>query len=60
VQRRADKICEHAGIDDEAGLVHKRKWMRWRTYDRLMNRAAELNAVADSAFALRAMRLFCK
>jgi hypothetical protein len=31
--------------------------MRWRTYERLMNRAAELNAVADNTFVYREMRL---
>jgi hypothetical protein len=60
VQQRADRLCARAGIEDESGIVHKHKWMRWQAYDRLMNRAAELNAVADSAFALRAARLFCK
>jgi len=36
----------------------KRKWMRWRTFNRLMDRANQLSADADGAFVDRVARLF--
>lgn len=58
VERRAAQLCERAGVEDQEGTVHKHKWMRWRTYNRLMERAGDLNAVADWGFASRIARLF--
>jgi hypothetical protein len=46
-----------AGIEDDARLIHKHKWMRWRTFGRLMDRANGLDADADAAFLLRLFRL---
>ena len=45
-----------AGMEDDAGLIHKHKWMRWRTFNRLVDRANRLDSAADAAFLLRLMR----
>jgi len=57
LQRRADAIYARLGDSDDQGLVNKPKWMRWRTFHRLMDHADNLAGKADAAFALRAMRL---
>ena len=57
-QWRADHLYARAGVEDDAGLVHKHKWMRWRTFNRLMDRANELQRAADCAFVERVARLF--
>jgi len=57
IQRRAEEIYARAGTEDDAGLIHKHKWMRWRTFNRLMERANGLDADADAAFLLRLFRL---
>lgn len=56
LQRRADSIYDRLGGSDEDGVVHKPKWMRWRTFHGLMDKADNLAAESDAAFALRAMR----
>jgi hypothetical protein len=57
IQRRAEKIYARAGTEDDAGLIYKHRWMRWRTFNRLMDRANGLDADADAAFLLRLFRL---
>lgn len=59
-QRRADQLYARAGVEDDAGLIHKHKRMRWRTFTRLMDRADSLNAAADDAFVYRALRLLAR
>jgi len=59
-QRRADQLYARAGAEDDDGLVHKHKWMRWRTFNRLMDRADNLSAVANDAFVYRALRLLAR
>lgn len=49
LERRAAKLYAKAGLEDDAGMIYKHKWMRWRTFNRLMDRA---NALADGADAL--------
>jgi len=56
MQRRADTLYERAGTDHGEGFVVKRKWMRWRTFNRLMNRANALSTGADAAFLWRLRR----
>jgi len=56
-QRRAEQLYARAGAEDEAGLIHKHKWMRWRTFNRLMDRADALSHHADGAFVLRALKI---
>lgn len=51
-ERRADKLWDRVGIDDGDNL-HKRKWLRWRTFNRTCERADELQQVADGAFVER-------
>jgi len=51
-ERRADKLRDRVAIDDGANL-HKRKWLRWRTFNRTCERADELQQVADGAFVAR-------
>jgi hypothetical protein len=60
LERRADQLHARAGVEDDAGLIHKHKWMRWRTFNRLMDQANDLAGAADASFALRIMRLFGK
>lgn len=60
LERRADQLYARAGVEDDAGLIHKHKWMRWRTFNRLMDQANDLAGAADASFALRIMRLFGK
>jgi hypothetical protein len=56
-QRRADQLYARAGVEDDDGLIHKHKWMRWRTFNRLMDRADALSHHADDAFVLRALKI---
>jgi hypothetical protein len=57
MQRRADALYEQAGQDMGDGFVIKRKWMRWQTFNRLMDKANDLSNRADSAFVYRMARL---
>ena len=41
LQRRADEVYARAGVQSDDGkFIHKHKWMRWRMFNRLMDRAA--------------------
>lgn len=60
MQQRADAIYDRLGGADDRDLVHKPKWMRWKTFNRLMESANDYAAEADAAHALRIMRLFGK
>lgn len=58
LQRRADEIYARAGIESEDGkLIHKHKWMRWRTFNQTMDRANALSGAADAAFLYSLRRL---
>jgi hypothetical protein len=57
MQRRADALYDRAGTDYGDGMVLKRKWMRWRTFNQLMNRANDLSSAADAGFVHRLCRL---
>jgi len=57
MQRRADAIYDRLGGSDAEGMVYKPKWMRWRTFNRLMEQADYFAGESDAAFALRAMRM---
>jgi hypothetical protein len=54
MQRRADAIYERLGALDTgvAESVFKPKWMRWRTFNRLMDRANALGRYSDALFLL--------
>ncbi len=41
LRRRAEKTWRRLGGVKGDGLVYKPKWMRWRTFDRLMDQAEE-------------------
>jgi hypothetical protein len=56
MERRADALWERAGADSGDGLVVKQKWMRWRTYKRLMKRADALSNGADAEVLWRLRR----
>jgi hypothetical protein len=56
MQRRADALYSRAGSDYGEGFVVKHKWMRWRTFNRLMDRANLLSQYADAAFLYRMRR----
>lgn len=56
MQRRADMLYSKAGTDYGEGFVVKHKWMRWRTFNCLMDRANLLSQYADTAFLLRLRR----
>jgi len=56
MQRRADTLYDRAGTDYGEGMVLKRKWMRWRTFNRLMDRANNLSSAADAGFLYRLRR----
>jgi hypothetical protein len=58
MQRRADRLYERAGTDYGATVV-KHKWMRWRTYNRLISRANALSIGADAGFLYRLRRFDC-
>lgn len=58
MQRRADTLYGRAGTDYGDGMVIKRKWMRWSTFNRLMDQANELQQRADGAFVERVTRRF--
>jgi hypothetical protein len=46
-QRRADGLYARAGVEGDDGMIYKHKWMRSRTFNRLMDRANALTANAD-------------
>lgn len=50
LQQRADKLYARAGTDYGDGMVVKRKWMRWRTFNRLVDRANALTTKSDALF----------
>jgi hypothetical protein len=50
LERRADKLYARAGTETDEGFVVKHKWMRWRTFNRLMDQANELQRGADTIF----------
>ena len=54
--QRAHSLYSRAGTDYGEGLVVKRKWMRWRTFNQLMDRADLLSQRADEAFLYRLRR----
>ena len=56
MQQRADALYSRAGTDYGEGFVVKHKWMRWRTFNRLMDRANLLSQYADAAFLYRMRR----
>ena len=56
MQRGASALYDRAGTDYGDGMVLKRKWMRWRTFNRLMDLANALDSAADSAFLYRMRR----
>ena len=58
LQRRADSIYDRLGGYDGDGMVYKPKWMRWRTFNRLTERANDLAGESDAMFALRIMQRF--
>jgi hypothetical protein len=45
---------------DYGDTVIKLKWMRWRTYNRLIDRANALSSGADAAFLYRMRRFGCQ
>ena len=50
LQQRADELYARAGAESEDGkFIHKHKWMRWATFDRLMDRANRVSREADIA-----------
>ena len=57
IQRRAEALYDRAGTDNGDGFVVKHKWMRWRTFNRLVNRADVIGGAADVQFASRIARL---
>jgi hypothetical protein len=57
-RRRANASYERAGTD-YGDTVVKHKWMRWRTYNRLIDRANALSVGADGAFLYRMRSLGC-
>jgi len=56
MQQRADTLYSRAGTDYGEGFVVKRKWMRQRTFNGLMDRANLLSQCADAAFLYRMRR----
>lgn len=56
IQARAHKLFTRLGGDSD--FVMKPKWMRWRTFNRLVDQAHWLDAKADLLFASRCMRRF--
>ena len=57
LQRRADQLYARAGDDYGDSFVRKRKWLRWRTFNGLMDRANAASNAADAAFLWRLGRL---
>ena len=57
MQLRAELLYHRAGIEDDDGYITKRKWMRWRTFNRLMDCANAASNAADTAFLYRLTRL---
>jgi hypothetical protein len=60
MQQRAEALYARAGLDNGDGFVLKHKWMRWRTFNRLMEKADTVGAAADAAFVSRIAGLFEK
>lgn len=56
LQLRADRLYARAGTDYGDGFVVRRKWMRWRTFNRLIDRANAASACADDLFLYRLRR----
>jgi hypothetical protein len=56
MQRRADHLYARAGRDLGDGMVVKHKGMRWRTFNRLCDRASALSHQADARFIWRLRR----
>jgi hypothetical protein len=52
MQRRADRLHERAGAD-YGDTVVKHKWMRWRTFNYLVDQANALGMGAAAAFLYR-------
>lgn len=57
MERRPEALYDRAGTDDGDGTVIERKWMRWRTFNRFVDRANALSGAADAAFLSRVARL---
>jgi len=58
LQSRADELYARAGYESDDGkYIYKHKWMRWRTFNRLMDCADKMSAQVDDAFVYRAMRI---
>lgn len=56
-QRRADALYAKSGSEsDDRKTIHKHKWMRWRTLNRLMDKANALLGHADVLFLTRLRR----
>jgi hypothetical protein len=53
LDRAADKLYERAGLATDDGAIVKRKRMRWRTFNRLMDRANAPSRPSDAMFAVR-------
>jgi hypothetical protein len=48
LQRRADELYARAGHENEDGTrIHEHKWMRWSTFNQLMDRANSVGREAD-------------
>ena len=58
MQCRADALRERAGRDYGDGMVIKRKWLRWRTFNPTMDRINDLEYEADCAFVGRVATMF--
>jgi hypothetical protein len=56
MERRSQKQYAKAGTEDEDGNIYKHKWMRWRTFNRLVDRADALSGEADARFLYRLRR----
>ena len=58
LQRRADNLYARAGVESDDGrMIYKHKWMRWRTFNRLMDRANAAARAGDAWFLYRLHRL---
>ncbi len=56
VQQRAHRMFERLG--GNADYVMKPRWMRWRTFNRLVAQAQDFDAMADKLFAVDCMNRF--
>jgi hypothetical protein len=57
LQRRSDQLYARAGTEDDDGRIAKHKWMRWRTFNRLLDRAGAYARASDAEAILRLGRL---